>query len=144
MSFIRFNNVSPCINNANIDKRLSDYATHNLYQIIRTQPAINIKENADGFYIELAAPGLNKEDFKLDLNKNIVTISVNKKEETEQTEVTYNKQEFDYAKFTRSFTLPQIADIDKISATYNQGILCVFVPRRDDNIPKSGRIIKID
>jgi HSP20 family protein len=120
---------------------MSDYATRNLYKIIRSQPATNIKENQEGFVIELAAPGLDKDDFKLKIEKNILTIQSEKKHE--QADAMYSKQEFAYNEFVRSFSLPQSADTEKISATYHQGILIVNIPRLEECKPKPVRTIEI-
>ena len=141
MSLIHFSKLQPTNFNCYTDKRMSDYATRNLYKIIRSQPATNIKENQEGFVIELAAPGLDKDDFKLKIEKNILTIQSEKKHE--QADAMYSNQEFAYNEFVRSFSLPQSADTEKISATYHQGILIVNIPRLEESKPKPVRTIEI-
>ena len=93
-------------------------------------PAVNISENDTEFHIELAAPGLKKEDFKINLDKNVLSISVERKDEYENKK--YNKREYSYTSFVRSFTLPESADIEKIDAEYSDGILKVTVAKLEE------------
>ena len=88
-----------------------------------TLPAVNIKENDNNFEIDVAAPGFEKQDFKLDIENNVLTISAeNKKEEKEERE-NYTRREFAYSSFTRSFTLPETVKADQIQAKYENGLL---------------------
>lgn len=143
MSLIHFSKLQPTNFNCYADKRMSDYATRNMYNIIRSQPATNIKENQEGFTIELAAPGLDKDDFKLKIDKDTLAIQSEKKQEEKQGDAIYSKQEFSYGEFIRTFRLPQSADTEKISATYHQGILVVNIPRKEESKPKPVRTIEI-
>lgn len=97
-----------------------------------TIPLVNIKETEDSYIIELAAPGLKKENFDLDLDNNILTIS----SKTEEQEVTknenYTKKEFNYSSFKRAFTLPETADIEKIAAKYESGILEITISKKEE------------
>lgn len=95
-------------------------------------PAVNISESADHYHVELAAPGLKKEDFKLNLERNILHISVTKNKEGEQTERNYVKREYSYSSFVRSFTLPESADENAIQATYNDGVLAINIAKREE------------
>ena len=88
-----------------------------------TIPAVNIMENEKGFDIELAAPGLKKNDFKVKLENGMLTISAEKKEEKEEKTNKYTRQEFRYNAFTRSFTLPENAKEDDVQAHYEDGVL---------------------
>ncbi|HBL72721.1 MAG TPA: heat-shock protein Hsp20 [Bacteroidales bacterium] len=111
-----------------------------------TSPAVNIAENKEAFRIEVAAPGLNKEDFKINVEKRVLEISSEKsstKEENNENERYYRK-EFLYASFKRTFSLPTYADTDKISATYKDGILCVNVPKKEEAKEKPIRVIDIE
>src|ERR1700753_1709920 len=81
-------------------------------------PAVNISEVENEFHIELAAPGLSKEDFKINLDKNVLSVSVDKKTENVEEGKKFSKREYSYSSFTRSFTLPEIADYSKIEASY--------------------------
>ncbi len=110
-----------------------------------TLPAVNVKENDNEFQIDVAAPGLKKDDFKLDFDNGRLTISSEKKEEFEQKEgEKITRKEFSYQTFQRSFTVPQnIVNADKISAKYTDGILHVLLPKREEVKPKPAKQIKI-
>jgi len=105
-------------------------------------PAINIIENEDIYSIELAAPGLKKEDFSIEFDNGKLTISA-KKQEEENTK-NYTKREFNYAEFSRSFVVPkQKVDDGKISAAYENGILNITLPKREEVKPKPSRVVEI-
>lgn len=95
-------------------------------------PAVNIAENENEYHIELAAPGLSKEDFKINLEKNILSISVEKKIENTEDNKKYNRREFSYSSFVRTFTLPDGADQNSIDASYNDGVLRITVGKREE------------
>lgn len=109
-----------------------------------TLPAVNIRENDESFMIEVAAPGLAKENFKLNLDRNRLVISSEQREEKNESDNKYSRREFSYQSFERSFTLPEGAvDGDKITAKYNDGILLVTLPKREEIKPKPAREIEI-
>ena len=95
-------------------------------------PAVNIIEGAHEFKVEVAAPGLCKEDFKVDVEKNILEISAEKKKEVESKTQTYLRKEFNYSEFKRTFSLPSSVDSDKIVATHKDGVLTVEIPKKDE------------
>jgi len=95
-------------------------------------PSVNIRESEEGFMLDLAAPGLKKEDFKVNLDNNVLTISSEQKNENEEKSEKYTRKEFFYSSFSRSFTLPKTIDLDKIKADYNNGILSLSLPKRED------------
>ncbi|MDB5007608.1 MAG: hspA [Mucilaginibacter sp.] len=95
-------------------------------------PAVNIAETENEFQIELAAPGLKKEDFKINLEKNVLTVSADKKTEKVEEGKKFSKREYSYSSFTRSFTLPEIADYTKIDAAYTDGILKLNVAKKEE------------
>jgi HSP20 family protein len=95
-------------------------------------PAVNIAETENEFQIELAAPGLKKEDFKINLEKNVLTVSADKKTEKVDEGKKFSKREYSYNSFTRSFTLPEIADYTKIDAAYTDGILKLNVAKKEE------------
>lgn len=95
-------------------------------------PAVNISESADHYHIELAAPGLKKDDFRVLVERDMLTISTETKNENLSEGRTYNRKEYSYSAFTRSFTLPESADIEKISASYNDGILKLELPKKEE------------
>lgn len=100
-----------------------------------TIPSINIREDKNNYKVEVAAPGLKKEDFNIDVDGNIVTISCEKEMETKRDggkDNNYSRWEYDYTSFSRSFTLPDFADTDKITAKYSDGILNVEIPKKPE------------
>jgi HSP20 family protein len=95
-------------------------------------PAVNIKEESDKFVLEMAAPGMKKDDFKINLDNYQLTISSEKKDEKEEKEDNYTRREFVYSSFSRSFTLPKSIDIEKIKADYKNGILNIVLPKKEE------------
>ncbi|MBN3036299.1 MAG: Hsp20/alpha crystallin family protein [Bacteroidales bacterium] len=108
-----------------------------------TTPAVNINEGKDHFRIELAAPGLDKEDFRISLDHNVLTISSEKKEEKTQDDDQITRREFSYSSFSRSFTLPEAVNPEKIKAEHKNGILSIVLPKKDEAKVKPARQIKI-
>jgi HSP20 family protein len=106
-------------------------------------PAVNIAENEGGFRIELAAPGLKKEDLKLNLERNVLTISAQKEVVAEQNTEKYTRKEFSFNSFNRSFTLPQSVDIEQIGAVYENGVLNVTLPKKEEAKTKEPRLIEV-
>ncbi len=100
-------------------------------RLVTRVPAVNIAETEADFHIELAVPGLKKEDFKISIDKNVLSISAEKK--SEQTEgIKYSKREYSYSSFVRSFTLPDTIDHSKIDAAYVDGILKLTVAKKEE------------
>jgi len=95
-------------------------------------PAVNVSESTDNFHVELAAPGLKKDDFKISLDHNVLYIAVEQQTEANDTGRKYNKREFSYSSFVRSFVLPQAADQNKIEAAYEEGILKVDIAKKEE------------
>jgi len=95
-------------------------------------PAVNIRESEDNFVLDVAAPGLKKEDFKINLDNNVLTISSEQKNESEEKIEKYTRKEFFFNAFSRSFTLPKTIDLDKIRADYKDGVLSISLPKRED------------
>jgi HSP20 family protein len=106
-------------------------------------PAVNILDEKDDFRIEVAAPGLKKDDFKIDLNNNVLTISSERTDEREDKKERYMRREFSYSSFKRSFTLPDTAQVDKISANHKDGILQITIPKKEEAKVKPPRQIAI-
>jgi HSP20 family protein len=105
-------------------------------------PAVNIKEDENGFEVEVAAPGLSKEDFNVQVEHDVLTISSEKEVKEENT--TYTRREFGYYSFKRTFTLPENAvDVDKVQASYKNGVLYILLPKREEVKPKPAKTIKI-
>lgn len=108
-----------------------------------SSPAVNIKENKDGFMLEIAAPGFQKDQFKLSLDHNVLTVSAENKQETEKTEGKYTRREFSYGSFRRSFTLPETIQAEKIDAEYQYGVLMVNLPKKDEAKVKAVKEISV-
>jgi len=116
---------------------LMDWNLTNFSSTNTTLPSVNVKENDDEFEIEVAAPGMKKDDFRINLNNGQLTISSEKKNEQENKSNGYSRKEFSYESFQRSFTLPEnMVDSDKISAKYADGILYVNIPKKEEVKPK--------
>lgn len=106
-------------------------------------PAVNVKDSENRYEIEVAVPGMDKRDFKVELKDNLLHVSANKENRNEQKDETsrYVRKEFSYQSFTRSFTLPEDSvDSENISASYNDGILNIVVPKKEK---PTGREIQI-
>jgi HSP20 family protein len=103
-------------------------------------PAVNISETDKHYHIELAAPGLKKDDFKVDLDRDVLTISAEKQSEQMENGRKYNKCEYSYNSFVRSFTLPDSADDASIEAKYIDGVLKINVAKKEEARTASRRI----
>jgi HSP20 family protein len=119
--------VSTVFDNLFNDNFISD-------RLVSRVPAVNISESEKSFKIEMAAPGLDKSDFKINVDKNLITISAEKKEEQTNEEKLYSKKEFNYTSFSRSFTLPDTVDYSNIEAAYEGGILVLTLGKKEDAI----------
>jgi HSP20 family protein len=107
-------------------------------------PAMNIKENKNDFKIEMAAPGLTKNDFKITIDDGILTISSEKEEKTEEKEEGYLRKEFSYSSFTRSMSLPETVDESKdVKAEYHDGVLKLVLHKKPGIISKGAKTIKV-
>ena len=143
MKLVRYNSAFP--------RFFDDFVTRDLDQLFDVPgfknhrvPATNVKETDDFFALELAVPGFKKEDFKVALDQDILTISVEKEENKEEKYDQYVKQEFRSHTFSRSFRLPENGvDGDKIEAKYDAGVLYVTLPKREEVKPKPARTIEI-
>lgn len=111
-----------------------------------TLPAVNVMETSDDFRIEVAAPGMKRDDFKVELDNNLLTISSERKDQSEEKDSGsgYTRKEFSYQSFQRSFALPENKVLgDKISARYGDGILYVTVPKSEEAKVKPARQIEV-
>jgi len=99
---------------------------------VNKAPAVNITESETGFDIELAVPGLKKEDFKINVDKNVLSVSAEVKQEEAAEGKNYSKKEFSYNSFSRSFTLPETVDQNNIEAAYIDGILKLTVAKKEE------------
>lgn len=127
------------------NRDLFDWSNSNFSDTNTNIPAVNIKETAQTYEVEMAAPGMTKKDFKVELDGNMLTISsekTNQKEENESER--YSRREFSYQSFQRTFTLQKdVVDIDKIQAKYENGLLQLVIPKKEEAKQKPPRLIQI-
>ncbi|MDQ0965803.1 HSP20 family protein [Flavobacterium sp. W4I14] len=133
MTLVNFNNrtrnTAPYFNNV-FDSLFSDAVTKN--KMVDKSPNVNIYENEAAYVIELAAPGLKKEDFQINLKKDTLSVWAEIKKDETQVAKDFTRKEFDYSSFARSFNLPDSADGDNITAEYKDGILSINISKKDD------------
>lgn len=107
-------------------------------------PSVNISETEKGFQIHVAAPGLTKDDFKIALDKDRLTISAEKSMKDETTEGKWTRREFNYSSFSRSFIMPKTVEKDHITAKYENGVLLLWVPKKEEVVKEEmSRVIEI-
>ncbi|MDG1264359.1 MAG: Hsp20/alpha crystallin family protein [Flavobacteriaceae bacterium] len=107
------------------------------------QPATNISESENQFLLEIAVPGKSKSDFKIEINKEILTIGLETENEISENDPLYHKKEFDYSSFQRSFTLPDSVAVDQIDARYTDGVLKLVLPKKKESLPQPKKWIKV-
>lgn len=103
-------------------------------------PAVNISENDQAYKLQLAVPGLKKEDFKLALEENTLVISAEQQQESTQTTDRFTRKEFNFSSFTRRFNLPENVDQNNIEANYENGVMLVSLPKKTEEKPKAREI----
>ena len=97
-----------------------------------TMPAVNIKEDGNHYNVSLAVPGLKKNDFKIDIEGNMLTVSSEKEERKEEKDEKFTRKEYSYSSFSRSFALPEDVKMEAIDARYEDGVLNIRLPRREN------------
>ncbi len=95
-------------------------------------PAVNITENKNDFKVSLAVPGMKKNDFNIDIEGNMLTISCEKEAQKEEKEIRFTRKEYNYSSFSRSFTIPEDVNREKIDASYEDGILKLSLPKKEE------------
>ena len=141
---MKFQDQFPSMFNRFFENDLFDWSTRNFSNTNTTLPSVNIREDENGFEVDMAAPGFEKKDFKIELLNNLLTISSEKKVETETKEgQQFTRQEFSYQTFSRSFTLPNTVEGEKIQAKYENGILKVAIPKKEEDKPRPVKQIEI-
>lgn len=144
MAFIRLNPQLPSVLDRFFESDLLDWKNRNYSLTNTTLPSVNIKETADDFQVEVAAPGFEKNDFKIEVHNDVITISSERRNEKEEKDgEEYTKREFSYQAFTRSFTLPPLVNESKINASYEKGILLVSIPKKEEAKPKEALVIDV-
>ncbi|MEV4884095.1 Hsp20/alpha crystallin family protein [Chitinophaga ginsengisegetis] len=125
-------------------RELFNWGNNNFSSTSTTVPAVNIKETTDAFEVEVAAPGMEKGDFSITLDGNLLTISSAKQLQEEKKEQNYTRREFSYQSFQRSFELAKdVVDEDKINARYENGLLHLTIPKKEEAKQKGPRTIQV-
>jgi len=134
-------------NSAFLPDWLEDFFAGEVNPLIKTRiasvPMVNVFQNEASFRIELAAPGMKKEDIKIQLDNDVITISADKEFESTNENETCTKEEYSYLSFSRSFTLPETADVSKISAKSEDGILKITISKKEEAKVSPAREIEI-
>jgi len=149
MSIIKRNNGfstdMPALFNDFFSRDLWNWGLSNNSTTNTTIPAINIREDNDNFYVEVAAPGMTKDDFKVELDGTILTIRSEKENRQVQKEgEKYSRKEFSYQSFQRIFELPvHVVDTEHIEAKYENGLLHLVIPKKEEAKPRPPRMIRI-
>ena len=131
------NNVFPSL----MSEFFNDDLRMNFFNRRHSVPSVNSVENNDSFEIDLAVPGMKKDDFTIELNDKILVISSDNSDYDQNERTRLN--EFNYSSFQRSFRVPESVELDKIKANYKNGILKIKLPKRKDSITKPNRVIDI-
>ena len=139
MRIVKYNNnkVFPSLMNEFFNDDLRMNVINNNHSV----PSVNSIENDNSFEIDLAVPGMKKDDFTIQLNDKVLVISSENTNSVENNSMSLN--EFNYSSFQRSFTVPETVELDKIKANYKNGILKVKLPKKKDSITKPNRVIDI-
>ena len=140
MRIVKYNNnnkVFPSLMNQFFNDDLRMNVINNNHSV----PSVNSIENDNSFEIDLAVPGMKKDDFTIQLNDKVLVISSENTNSVENNSMSLN--EFNYSSFQRSFTVPETVELDKIKANYKNGILKVKLPKKKDSISKPNRVIDI-
>ena len=142
MSIIRYNpnDFVPSSFSSLVDRFFNDSMVHNGGS--EFSPKVDVIENENSYEVHLAVPGVSKEDFKVEVNDNYLTVSGERKFTNEKKEKNYHSVETQYGSFSRSFTLPENTDGSKINAKYNNGILEVVIPKDEKKALK--QVIKVN
>jgi len=142
MTLVKFNNrtrnTAPYFNNV-FDSLFSEAINKNL--TVNKVPGVNILETENAYKIEVAAPGLNKEDFQINVKKDTLSVWAEKNGEAQEEKKDYTRKEFDYYSFARSFILPETVNTDQISAEYINGILNITIGK--DTAQSQSKEIKV-
>ncbi len=125
-------------------RELFNFNNSNFSATSTTVPSVNIKETDHSYEVEMAAPGMEKKDFHISLEGNMLTIASQKQSKEDKAEEGYSRKEFSYQSFQRSFELPKdVVDADKIAARYENGLLHLTIPKREEARKKAPRLIEI-
>jgi len=148
MSLIKKNrnslNAFPALFDDFLGRELFNWGNTNYSSTQTTIPMVNIKETTENFEVEVAAPGMDKKDFKIQLDNNMLTISSHKENEEEVQQDGYSRREFSYQSFQRNIILPKdVVDQEGIVASYNNGLLHLTIPKKEEAKQKGPRLIEV-
>ena|SRR5437868_3453725 len=152
MTFVKFKNGNNfnSLFPSNTRSELPNFFNDVFNQLIREDekvtwmPAVNVIERENDYKIDLAVPGLDKKDFNIEVENNVLVVSGERKEEKIEEKDKVTTREFHYGSFKRSFTLPETADAEKINATYNNGVLSVSIAKKEEAKQKAKRQISVE
>ena len=125
-----------------LSPRLFDFSG-DAFDFANRVPSVNITENEKEFKIEMAAPGLERKDFKVEVENGVLCISSEKEKESKEEKKNYTRREYSYNSFSRSFTLPDYSLPDKINAKYENGVLNITLPKKEVAVSKPVKEIKV-
>jgi HSP20 family protein len=148
MTLIKFKSDAPARpldRMMNLNEFFNDFFDNSLNADFRkgSVPAVNISETPNFFHLEMAAPGFAKEDFRISVENDVMTVSAEKKTEKEEKDRKFSRREFSYSSFQRSFTLPETVDAEKIQAQYENGLMTVELPKKEAARPQQARQIAV-
>ena len=133
------NRLKPTLLDELFDDRWFNFDTFN-----QTFPAVNTIEKDNQYLLEIAVPGMDKKDFEIEIQNDLISISsISKQEKEVNDNLNYNRQEFNYNSFHRTFSLPKEVDQSKIKAIYSNGILTITLPKLKEVISKSKKLIEV-
>jgi HSP20 family protein len=151
MTLVKFKNGGGVGNFPSIDRTLGfpSFFSDTLERLwsdedINWMPSANIRERAEDFKIDLAVPGMDKKDFSVEVDNGILTVSGERKEENMEENEKLTRREFHYGSFKRTFSLPESANPDSVSASYKDGVLSLTIAKREESKQKPKKQIKID
>lgn len=152
-TLVKKNGIFPTLTNKSVNRFFDDFSTRDLFDwtdknfaaLSSNLPSVNLKESDTNIEVELAAPGMKREDFKVEIDNDVLMISSEKEEEKEEVRKkdNYIRKEFNYQSFSRTFTLPDTIDENKIEATYKDGILHVIIEKKENTIKRPIKTIPI-
>jgi len=148
MSLIKRNGAQapsfPALFDDLFSREVFNLGNNNFSDTRTTVPSVNIKETPDNYEVEVAAPGMDKQDFSIKLDGNLLTVASAKTQRQESSEDNYTRREFSYQSFQRTFELPKnVVDEDGINASYENGLLRLTIPKREEVKQKAPRMIEI-
>lgn len=126
----------------NYDSLFNEFFNNSYSSVL--SPSANIKEADDAYEIELAIPGFTKDDFKIEVHDRTLNVSSVSQSENEEKKENYIRKEFSYSSFSRSFRLPRAVDTDQISAAYENGVLNLHLPKKEEAKVKEPRLISVN